>query len=82
MESIGGPRPKSINKWMSDPILLELKMAGYSEESAGICVTKKTGQGPPIIRSTPSSAECQKSAATRSGRCVRLASYLKDYVQT
>ena len=45
--------------------------------------SKQTGQGLPIIRPTPSSAECQKnSAVTRSGRSVRPPSYLKDYVQT
>ena len=43
--------------------------------------SKETGQGPPIIRPTPSSAECQKnSAVTRSGRSVRPPSYLKYYV--
>ena len=45
--------------------------------------SKQTGQELPIIRPTPSSAECRKnSAVTRSGRSVRPPSYLKDYVQT
>ena len=41
MESRDGPRPKSNNKWMSDPMLLELKTAECSEGTADIFNSRK-----------------------------------------
>ena len=65
MESRDGLRPKSKDKSMSDPMLLELKMADCFKETAGIFVAKDVNvEIPSPVTNCPPTEEANRPRAT------------------